>query len=102
MFTPVTGWAQRQSDGAILRTTDGAQHWIVTMPEIGSADVIAAAFVNTNVARLLTAIVPATTAGTAKPFRHGATGNGGMTWTREGSFVGDESRRISPPEASIS
>lgn len=89
MFTPVTGWAQRQSDGAILRTTDGAQHWLVTMPDIGSADVIAAAFVNTEVARLLTAIVPAAADRNSETVQAWVTGNGGMTWTREGSFVGD-------------
>jgi photosystem II stability/assembly factor-like uncharacterized protein len=89
MFSPTNGWAQRQSDGAVLRTTDGAQQWFVTMPDIGRADVIAAAFVNTDVARLLTAIPPSSIAVTSETVQAWATGNGGVTWTREGNFTGD-------------
>jgi photosystem II stability/assembly factor-like uncharacterized protein len=89
MFTPSTGWGQRQSDGAILRTTDGAQHWLIRMPEIGSADVIAAAFVNSDVARLLTAILPGSTGANSETVQAWATEDGGTTWTREGNFVGD-------------
>ena len=36
MFTATTGWAQRQLDGAILRTSSGVQHWTLRMPRLGS------------------------------------------------------------------
>jgi photosystem II stability/assembly factor-like uncharacterized protein len=88
MYTPSTGWAQRQSDGAILRTTDSVQRWIVTMPAIGSADVIAAAFVDADTARLLTARIPPESGGvTAETVQAWATDNGGTTWAREGSLT---------------
>jgi photosystem II stability/assembly factor-like uncharacterized protein len=90
MFTPSTGWAQRQSDGAILRTTDGAERWIVTMPALGGADVIAAAFVDAEVARLLTATIPDESSGVNRDtVQAWATDDGGATWTREGSLAAD-------------
>ena len=88
MFTPTTGWAQRQSDGTTLRTIDGAERWVVTMPAIGSADVIAAAFVDADVARLLTATIPPESSGQNRAILNAwATDNGGATWTREGSLT---------------
>jgi hypothetical protein len=58
MFTPAVGWAQRQSDGAILHTTNGVLRWGVAAPGIGTEQIIAVAFVDADAARLLAAVVP--------------------------------------------
>jgi photosystem II stability/assembly factor-like uncharacterized protein len=87
MFTPTVGWAQRQSDGAILHTTHGVQTWTVTSPRIGSETVIAVAFVDADAARVLTAMTPPTGAMPVTAIQSWSTDDGGATWTKGGSFV---------------
>jgi photosystem II stability/assembly factor-like uncharacterized protein len=87
MFSSSDGWAQRQSDGAILHTTQGVQRWTVASPTIGSQEIIAAAFVDANAARVLTAASLAleTNSTTVESW---ATDDGGVTWTRGGALTG--------------
>jgi photosystem II stability/assembly factor-like uncharacterized protein len=88
MFTSTTGWAQRQLDGAILRTTSGVQHWTLRMPRLGSDQVVAAAFVDADAARLVTATIAAVSTGiNTATVRAWATDDGGLTWIREGTFT---------------
>jgi photosystem II stability/assembly factor-like uncharacterized protein len=88
MFTSTTGWAQRQLDGAILRTTSGVQHWTLRMPRLGSDQVVAAAFVDADAARLVTAAIAAVSTGiNTATVRAWATDDGGLTWIREGTFT---------------
>ncbi len=87
MFTPTVGWAQRQSDGAILHTTHGVRTWTVASPPIGGETVIAVAFVDADAARMLAALVPPTGAMPVTRIQAWSTDNGGTTWTKGGSFV---------------
>ncbi len=88
MFTSTTGWAQRQLDGAIVRTTSGVQHWTLRMPRLGSDQVIAAAFVDADAARLVTATIAAVSNGISTTMvRAWATDDGGLTWIRGGTFT---------------
>lgn len=87
MFTASTGWAQRQSDGAILRTTQGVQRWRLTSPSTVTQTVIAAAFINAEAARILTAAATSVNAEDAPvALQSWATDNGGVTWSKGGSF----------------
>jgi len=89
MFNASTGWAQRQSDGAVLRTTVGVSRWKVASPSLGRDAIFAAAFVDADAARILTASESALQAdGGDTTISSWATDNGGATWVREGSFVG--------------
>ena len=90
MFTASTGWAQRQSDGAVLRTTVGVRLWKIASPSLGGDQVFAAAFIDADAARILTATAAALQAegSTTATVHAWATNNGGVTWVREGSFVG--------------
>jgi photosystem II stability/assembly factor-like uncharacterized protein len=82
MFSQSTGWAERQSDGAILHTTRGVLRWTVASPPTLET-VIAVSYVDVRTARALT--VPASAQG-ATTVESWATGDGGATWNREGSF----------------
>jgi len=87
MFSSQEGWAQRQSDGAILHTTQGVQHWSVASPPLGGQEIFAAAFVDGNAARVLTALPLAIQVNTTATIQSWATDNGGRTWTREGTLT---------------
>jgi photosystem II stability/assembly factor-like uncharacterized protein len=87
MVTSTVGWAQRQTDGAILHTTHGVRSWSLATPPIGGEQVIAVAYVDADAARVLTAIIPPSGEGTAAVIHSWATNNGGVTWVERGSFV---------------
>lgn len=88
MFTPAVGWAQRQSDGAILHTTNGVLRWGVAAPGIGTEQIIAVAFVDADAARLLAAVVPSPdNAGAKAVITSWASDDGGTHWTRRGSMT---------------
>ncbi|HEY6470017.1 MAG TPA: hypothetical protein VI434_09630 [Candidatus Dormibacteraeota bacterium] len=85
MITTAVGWAQRQSDGAILHTTHGVMTWSVATPRIGIQDIIAVAFIDAETARALTAVIPPSGSSVIHSW---ATNDGGVTWIDEGSFSG--------------
>jgi photosystem II stability/assembly factor-like uncharacterized protein len=86
MFTSTTGWAQRQSDGAILRTTQGVQRWRLTSPSIATQTVIAAAFIDSETARILTTTASLGVDEGAIALHSWATNNGGASWSEGGGF----------------
>jgi photosystem II stability/assembly factor-like uncharacterized protein len=88
MFSPDDGWAQRQSDGAILHTTQGVQHWTVASSTFGGQEIIATAFVDGDAARVVTALPSAIQLTTTAVMESWATNDGGLTWTREGTLTG--------------
>jgi photosystem II stability/assembly factor-like uncharacterized protein len=88
MFTSSDGWAQRQSDGAILHTTQGVQRWTVASPEIGGQVIIAVGYVDADAARLITASPSALQVDPAATIQSWATNDGGLTWSREGTVTG--------------
>lgn len=90
MLTADTGWAQRSIDGAVLHTTDGMQHWLLVSPRLPEGQqIVAVAFVNALVARVLSAggvscnpdALPV-----SMTFTSWSTGDGGARWTRGGAF----------------
>jgi photosystem II stability/assembly factor-like uncharacterized protein len=83
MFSQTTGWAQRQSDGAVLHTSRGVLRWTVASPPTLQM-VIAVSYVDASAARALT--VPANAQGPTT-VESWATGDGGATWSAEGSFA---------------
>jgi photosystem II stability/assembly factor-like uncharacterized protein len=88
MFTATIGWAQRQSDGAILHTTEGVEHWIVRMPALGAMRIVGVSYVDADSAQVLTAVVPSSVSTVATTAVHAwATDDGGTTWTEAGSFL---------------
>ncbi|MGO8686548.1 MAG: WD40/YVTN/BNR-like repeat-containing protein [Candidatus Dormibacteria bacterium] len=82
MYSASAGWAQRLDDGAVLHTTRGVLHWGVASPPT-SDPVIGVSYVGAETARAVT--VPASAEGDAT-IRAWATGDGGATWSAEGSF----------------
>jgi hypothetical protein len=86
MFTSTNGWAQRQSDGAILRTTQGVQRWTVVSVSIGAQTVIAAAFIDSETARILTGMVSPNNDDGAVALHSWATNDGGESWSEGGGF----------------
>jgi photosystem II stability/assembly factor-like uncharacterized protein len=89
MFSPSDGWSQRQSDGAILHTWQGVQRWTLVSPAIGQDQVIGAAFIDSNTARILTAAASQNAESSEQiAIQSWATSNGGTTWAKEGSFTG--------------
>ena len=88
MITATLGWAQRQSDGAILHTTHGVMTWAVATPRIGNQDIIAVAFIDAETARALTAVIPPDGESVSTVIHSWATNDGGATWIDEGSFSG--------------
>jgi photosystem II stability/assembly factor-like uncharacterized protein len=87
MVTATTGWAQRQSDGAVLHTTNGVLHWIVASPPVGSSQVLAVAFLDGETAQAL--VGNASTAlntDNSSVIHSWTTVNGGVTWTESGQF----------------
>lgn len=88
MITATVGWAQRQSDGAVLHTTHGVMTWSVATPRIGSQDIIAVAFIDAETARALTAVIPPDGESASAVIRSWATNDGGATWIDEGGFSG--------------
>jgi photosystem II stability/assembly factor-like uncharacterized protein len=90
MFSTSSGWAQRVSDGAILRTVDAAAQWTVASPPLtGGQRMVAASFLDASTSEALTgtffSCYPA-------PGPEGAdliawsTIDAGTTWTQEGTF----------------
>jgi photosystem II stability/assembly factor-like uncharacterized protein len=97
MFSPTVGWAQRQSDGAILHTTLGITRWTVASPVLDGQVIIAVAFVDANAARLMTAQTSAFDVSTTTAIQAWATDDGGLTWTRGGILTG-YALAYEPPE----
>jgi photosystem II stability/assembly factor-like uncharacterized protein len=88
MFSTEVGWAQRQSDGAILHTTHGVQRWTVASSSFGGQEIIATAFVDGDAARVMTALASAIQLTTTATIQSWATNDGGVTWTRGGTLTG--------------
>jgi photosystem II stability/assembly factor-like uncharacterized protein len=89
MFNAAVGWAQRQSDGAILHTTNGISQWNVAAPNLGTDQILAVAFVDADAARLLAA--PAAAANnfeTPAAITSWASDDGGASWSKGGSLTG--------------
>jgi photosystem II stability/assembly factor-like uncharacterized protein len=88
MFTSSVGWAQRQSDGAILHTTRGVLRWTVSTPPIGAEQIVTVAFVDANAVRVLSASVPdSTTSNAPTTIALWASDDGGTTWIRGGTMT---------------
>jgi photosystem II stability/assembly factor-like uncharacterized protein len=89
MFTPAVGWAQRQSDGAILHSINGVSRWDVAAPILGTDQILAVAFVDAEAARLLAAPAASTdNFETPAAITSWASDDGGATWSKEGSLTG--------------
>lgn len=89
MFTPAVGWAQRQSDGAILHTTNGVSQWDAATPRLGTEQILAVAFVDAEAVRLLAAPVPGpNNFETQAAITSWASDDGGRTWSKGGSMTG--------------
>ena len=91
MFTATAGWAQRASDGAILHTTQGVRSWLVASPPLTGWQLIAVAFLSADAARVLSTAAAGDAApsgvSTAQEVDCWATADGGVSWTRMGTFV---------------
>jgi hypothetical protein len=90
MFSSSSGWAQRASDGAILRTVDGAAEWTVASPPLaGDQQFVAASFLDASTAEALTGTLyncyPVPGPESAELIAW-STVDGGTTWTEEGTF----------------
>jgi photosystem II stability/assembly factor-like uncharacterized protein len=97
MFSQTVGWAQRQSDGAILHTTQGITRWTVASPVFDGQVIIAVDFVDADAARLMTAQSSALDVNTTAAIQSWATNDGGLTWTKGGILTG-YAVEYEPPE----
>jgi photosystem II stability/assembly factor-like uncharacterized protein len=90
MFSAGSGWAQWDSDGAILHTTDGGARWAVASPPLsGDQQTLAASFLEASTAEALTGTLyncyPAPGLQSADLIAW-STNDGGATWTQAGTF----------------
>ncbi len=87
MFTTSSGWAQRASDSAILRTTDGGARWTVASPPVtGVQQTVAASFLNASTAEAPTGTLFNCPGPEIADLIAWSTSDGGTTWTKEGTF----------------
>lgn len=90
MESATTGWAL-DSAGSIVHTTSAAGRWSVSSPPLPpGAQVVAAAFLDGSTARALTGSPATCEPGTAPapgPLQAWATGDGGRSWTAEGTLT---------------
>jgi photosystem II stability/assembly factor-like uncharacterized protein len=90
MLSASIGWAQRSGDGAVLHTTRGVQHWLVSTPQLPKGEsIVGVAFIGADSARVLTTgglSCNADAALVTMTFTSWATNDGGTSWERRGTF----------------